>query len=135
MECSWRQTMWPNILVWCAGCPASPAAGGPPPSGDPPPPPGDPPPPPSGPPPPPGGPYSPPGGPLEGPPGSWLGGSYFFMAFPKAFLTHSSLLGAMTVNPTVSVGAVVVLILGMSRMSALRGGSIAFGASGLSLML
>src|SRR5258708_7337669 len=96
-----------------AGCPAPPAAGAAPPGN----------------PPPPGGPCP------EGPPGGCPGGSYLFIAFPKAVLTRSSLLGAAIVNPTVSVGAVVVLIFGMSRRSPFRGGRIAFGASGLSLML
>src|SRR5260370_22787543 len=105
-----------------AGCPAPPVAG-PPPPGNPsppggPPPPGDPALPPGGPPPPPGGP------PPEGPPGGCPGGSYFFMALPKAFLMHSSWVGAATMNPTVSTGAVTVLILGVSRRSPFRGGSI-----------
>src|SRR5260221_5818034 len=78
-----------------AGYPAPPAIGAAPPS-DPPPPPGDP--------PPPGGP-SPPGGPHpEGPPSGGLSGSYFFMAFPKAFATRSSLVGIAFINPTVSEG-------------------------------
>src|SRR5258708_4099203 len=106
------------------------------PPGDPPPPPGGPPPPPGGPPPPPGGPPPPPGGPPpEGPAGGCPGGSYFFMAFPKALLMRSSLLGAAAVNPTVSVSTVVVLISGMLRRSPLRGGNTAFWARGLSLML
>src|SRR5258707_10792081 len=109
------------------GCPAPPATGAAPP-GDPPPPPGGPP-PPGSPPPPPGGPHP------DDPPGGGSGGLYFFIVLPKAFLMHSSLLGAAIVNPTVSVGAVVVLIFGMLRRSPLRGGSTVFGASGLSLML
>src|SRR5229473_6679804 len=118
------------------GCPAPPAAGGAPPGG--PPPPGDPGvPPPGGPdPPPPDGPDPPPGGPHpEGPPDGGFGGSYFFMAFPKAFATRCSCVGAVVVNPTVSVGAIVVLISGSLRSSPFQGGSIAFGTSGLSLML
>src|SRR5258707_2955138 len=119
-----------------AGCPAPPAAGGAPPGGLPHP--GDPgAPPPDGPDPPPGGPDPPPpGGPHpEGPPDGGIGGSYFFMAFPKALVMRCSFVGAVVVNPTVSVGAVVVLISGSLRSNPLRGGSIAFGASGLSLML
>ena len=42
---------------------------------------------------------------------------------------------AITINPTVSTGAVTVLISEVSRINPLRGGSIAFGANGLSLML
>src|SRR5258708_38945467 len=112
------------------GCPAPP---GPP--GDPPPPggPGDPPPPPPG---SPGGPPPPPGGlDPEAFPGGGFGGSYFFITFPKAFVTRCSCVGAVVVNPTVSVGAVVVLISGSLRSNPFLGGSIAFGASGLSLML
>src|SRR5713226_2198021 len=105
-----------------AGCPTPPATGSAPPGG-----PGA---------PPPGGPDPPPGGPHpEGPPDDGFGGSYFFMALPKAFVTRCSCVGAVVVNPTVSVGAVVVLISGSLRSSPLLGGSIAFGASGLSLML
>src|SRR5258707_8123515 len=121
-----------------AGCPAPPAGGvtGP---GDPPPPGGpDPSPSPGGPdpPPPPGGPDPLPGGPHpEGLPDGGFGGSYLFMAFPKALVTRCSCVGAVTVNPTVSVGAVIVLISGSSRSSPFRGGNIAFGTSGLSLML
>ena len=83
-----------DLLSWFAigGCPTA----GAPPVGDPP----------------------PPGGPPP-PRGGWYGRLYFFIAFPKAFLTYSSWVGAATVNPTISVGAmVVVLISGMSRMSA-----------------
>src|SRR5258708_18067297 len=110
-------------------CLAPPAAGGAPPGG--PPPPGAPGvPPPGGPdPPPPGGPHP------EGPPDGGFGGLYFFMAFPKAFMTRCSCVGAVVVNPTVSVGAVMVLISGSLRSSSLLGDNIAFGASGLSLML
>src|SRR5258707_8050298 len=118
------------------GCPAPPAAGGAPPGG--PPPPGDPGvPPPGGPdPPPPGGPDPPPGGPHpEGPPGGGVGRLYFFMAFPNAFLTRCSCVGAAVVNATVSAGTVTVLISEVSRINPLRGGSIAFGANGLSLIL
>src|SRR5258708_10089517 len=92
-------------------------------------------------PPPPGGPVpSPPGGPdppppggpdPEGPPDGGFGGSYFFMAFPKALVTRCSCVGAVVVNPTVSVGAVMVLIFGSGP---LRVGSIVFGTSGLSLL-
>src|SRR5258707_9527518 len=107
------------------GCPAPPATGAAPP-GDPPPPPGGPP-PPGSPPPPPGGPHP------EGPPGGCPGGSYFFMAFPKAFLICSSLVGAATVNPMVSTGTIVVLIIDMSRRSPFRGGEIVFRARWLFL--
>src|SRR5216684_4548519 len=115
-----------GLISWGggAGWPAPPA-----PPGDPPPPGGPDPPPPGGPDPPP----PPPGGPdPEGLPDGGFGGSYFFMAFPKALVTRCSCVGAVVVNPTVSVGAVTVLI---SRSSPFRGGSIAFGTSGLSLML
>src|SRR5216684_2390201 len=106
-----------------AGCPAPPAAGGTPP-GDP------------GPPPPGGAGPPPPGGPdPEGPPDGGFGGSYFFMALPKAFVTRCSCVGIVVVNPMVSVGAVVVLISGSLRSNPFRRGNIAFGASGLSLML
>ncbi len=57
------------------------------------------------------------------------------MAFPKAFVTHSSLVGAATMKATISVGAVVVLMLGILRMRVCQGGNTAFGANGLSLML
>src|SRR5713226_4685742 len=90
------------------GWPAPPA-----PPGDPPPPGGPDPPPPGGPDPPP-----PPGGPNpEGFPDGGFGGSYFFMAFPKALVTRCSCVGAVVVNPTVSVGAVTVLMSGLSRSS------------------
>src|SRR5713226_3202956 len=111
-----------------AGCPAPPAAGAAPPS--------DPPPPPGGPAPPPGGPAPPPGSPHpEGPPGGCPGRLYFFIAFPKALLMHSSLVGVATVNPTVSTGTMVMLISGVLRRSPFQGGSIAFGTNGLSLIL
>ncbi len=80
----------------------------------------------------------PPGGPPPGfppPPGGWEGGGYFFIALPKAFITHSSLVGAAFVKAIISVGAMVVLIFGRSRIRVCRGGSIAFGANGLSLIL
>src|SRR5229473_506910 len=78
----------------------------------------------------------PPGGPdPEGFPGGGFGGSYFFIAFPKALATRCSCVGTVVVNPTVSVGAVIVLISRSLRFSPFRGGSIAFGANGLSLML
>ena len=71
-------------------------------------------------PPPPGGPP-----PLEGPPppegpppGGWEGGGYFFIALPKAFVTHSSFVGAAFVKAIISVGAMVVLIFGVSRIRA-----------------
>src|SRR5258707_14360502 len=81
------------------------------------------PPPPEGP-PPPG--FPPPG--FPSPPGGW-GGGYFFIALPKAHVIRSSLVGAAFVKVTVSVGAIVVLIFGMSRIRVRLGGNIAFGAS------
>src|SRR5260370_35399376 len=86
-------------------------AGSPSPPGDPPP--GDPP-PPAGPPPPgspslPGSPPPPEGGCCDG---------YFFIAFPKAFLTCSSLVGATVVNSTVLVAVCDILDHGVSRTSA-----------------
>src|SRR5258707_10389615 len=108
-------------------------AGGAPPGN--PPPPGVP--PPGG--PPPVGPLPdgpPPGGPppLGPPPPEGSCDGYFFIAFPKACLTCCSFVGATTVNPTVSV-AVDMSDDGKSRTNAAHGGSIAFGAKGLSLML
>src|SRR5229473_3806669 len=86
-------------------------------------PPGDPPPPPEGPPPPPEGPP---------PPG---GNRYFFIALPSALAIRSSFVGSIVVKATVSIGAIVLLIFEVSRIRLCRGGSIAFGAIGLSLML
>ncbi len=57
------------------------------------------------------------------------------MAFPKAFITCSSLVGAAMVKATVSASMVVVLMFVVSRMRAGQGGSIALRANGLSLML
>src|SRR5260370_36758157 len=104
-------------MSWFAagGC-AGACAGAPAPPGDPPPPPGGPP-PPEGPPPPPGG------------------GGYFFIALPSAFAICSSFVSAIIVKATISVGAVVVLMVGMLRMRLCRGDSIAFGANGLCLIL
>src|SRR5260221_20843 len=105
----------------CAGAGTAAPPGDPPPPGGPPPP---------GNPPPPGGPPPPPEGPP--PPG---GMGYFFIALPSALAIRSSFVGAVVVKATVSVGAVVVLIAGMSRSRPCRGGSIAFGTIGLSLIL
>src|SRR5258708_8049369 len=100
-----------------AGWPAPPA-----PPGDPPPPGGpDPPPPPGGPDPPPPG-----GSDPEGPPGYGFGGSYFFMAFPKALITRCSCVGAGVVNPTVSVGALVPPFSGLSSSDPCPGCNISF---------
>src|SRR5713226_3208869 len=73
------------------------------------------------PPPPPGGPPPPPEGPP--PPG---GGGYFFIALPSAFVTRSSLVGAVIVKAAISVGAVVVLMAGMSMIRLCQGGNIVF---------
>src|SRR5258708_5420017 len=105
-----------------AGCPAPPAAGGTPPGDPGPPPPGG-----AGPPPPGGPDPPPPGGPHPaGPPDGGFGGSYFFMALPQAFVTRCSCVGAVVVNPTVSVVAVAVVISGSWRSNPLRRASVAF---------
>ena len=56
------------------------------------------------------------------------------MAFLKAFIIYSSLVGVATVKATVSASIIVVLMFGTSMVRAGQG-SIVLGASGLSLIL